>query len=343
MEGHAVEARLYAEDPANDFLPSIGYLKDTVSFDNFKTRDGNHRIDSGVEGGDRITPFYDPMIAKVIGFANNREEAISQCDVGITTCLMEGIPTNDQFLINCLSHEEFENGNISTNFIETYKGDLIWPNLLELDETYALAAAQYFSAEQDNPVSFFKPSREASTPTPFDDYEGWRNNLDEVKKVWFLKNEEAVEVEIESYDSNSITLLVNGKPIKVFDDKDYSGDLNLNKLLKHRGFWRFDIDAKGISIEYEATYVLVPFFSSVGTTTGNSSNTLTASMPGKIIAVNAKAGVTVKAGDPLIVMEAMKMEMTLEAPRDGIVAEVNFEAGALVSDGEILLTLEEQE
>ena len=343
MEGHAVEARLYAEDPANDFLPSIGYLSRATNFKNWKSNDGYHRIDTGVEGGDRITPFYDPMIAKVIGYAETRDEAIRECDVGITTSLVDGIISNDQFLVNCLNHPDFENGLVSTGFIEKHQDYLIWPELIKLDEIFALAGAEYFSSEQENPVSFFKPSRNSATATPFDDYEGWRKNLDDIKKVWFIRDGASVEVEYESSDENSITLLVNGTSFQVHDGKNFDMEMTLNNLLQYRKHWRFRIETDGISIWHEAAYVFVPFFHAVDAASASSANTLTAPMPGKIIAVNAKTGDAVKAGDPLIIMEAMKMEMTLEAPRDGIVAEVTATADALVTDGEMLLSLEEIE
>ncbi len=343
MEGHAVEARIYAEDPANDFLPSIGRLSTETNFSNFKSSDGHHRVDTGVEGGDRITPFYDPMIAKVIGYGENRETAIEECEVGIITSGIDGIVSNDQFLINCLSHPDFESGHVSTGFIGTHSAMLIWPNLLDLDETYALAGAQYFSAEQDNHVSFFKPSRNTSTPTPFDDYEGWRTNLEEVKKVWFLRAQNSVEVEYETSDMNSITLLVNGRSIQVLDETDDSVGLDHKTLLKHRNSWGFQIDNKGISIQKEATFVFIPFFSSVGATSSTSGNTITAPMPGKIIALNIAVGDKVSEGDPLVVMEAMKMEQTLTAPRDGIIAEIGASLGELVTDGAVLVRLEEKE
>ena len=343
MEGHAVEARLYAEDPANDFLPSIGYLSDETNFKNWKSSDGFHRIDTGVEAGDRITPFYDPMIAKVIGFGANRDDAISECNVGITSSLVGGIISNDQFLVNCLNHSDFESGNISTGFIDQHQEFLIWPELIKLDEIFALAGAEYFSSEQDNPVSFFKPSRQSATPTPFDDYEGWRNNLEETKRVWFIRGQESVEVEYVASDRNSITLLVNGTPIQVYDNTNYDMELTLTNLLKYRGHWNFHIETEGISVLYEAAHVFVPFFHAVDAALLSAGNALTAPMPGKIIAVKAKAGDSVKAGDPLIIMEAMKMEMTLEAPRDGVVAEVSAKVDALVADGEMLLALEEIE
>ena len=343
MEGHAIEARLYAEDPANDFLPSVGHLSGGTNFRNWKKNNEYHRIDTGVEAGDRITPFYDPMIAKVIGFALDRENAISQCSIGITTSLVGGIISNDQFLVNCLEHPDFENGNVSTGFIDKHQEFLIWPELIKLDEVFALAGAEYFSSEQDNPVSFFKPSRKTATPTPFDDYEGWRNNLEEIKKVWFIREQESVEVEYVASDQNSINMLVNGKPIQVYDNTNYSMEMSLTNLLKYRGHWDFHIETEGISLQHEAAYVFVPFFHTVDAALLSSANALTAPMPGKIIAVKAKVGDSVKAGDPLIIMEAMKMEMTLEAPRDGVVAEVNAKVDALVADGEMLLALEEIE
>ena len=342
MSGHAIEARLYAEDPANDFLPSIGRLSTEANFSDFKSSDGHHRIDTGVEGGDRITPFYDPMIAKIIGYGENRETAIDECEVGIITSLIDGIASNDQFLINCLSHPEFKIGHVSTGFIETHSEMLIWPNLLDLDETYALAGAQYFSAEQDSPVSFFKPSRNTATPTPFDDYEGWRTNLEEVKKVWFLRGQESVEVEYESSDKNSITLLVNGRSIQVLDETDDNVGLDHRALLKYRNSWGFQIDNEGISIQKDATFVFVPFYSSVGAATSASSGAITAPMPGKIIALNVAVGDKVTEGDALVVMEAMKMEQTLTAPRDGIITEIGAGVGELVTDGAILVSLEEE-
>jgi len=343
IKGHAVEARLYAEDPANDFLPSVGRLSEVAIFDDFKSSDGQHRIDSGVLGGDRITPFYDPMIAKVIGFAEDREGAILECEVGISTCLVDGIIANDQFLINCLSHPEFEAGHISTGFIDEHQEHLIWPNLLDLDETYALAGAQYFSAAQDNPVSFFKPSRDSAKPTPFDDYEGWRNNLEDVKKVWFLRGQESVEVEYEQSNETSITLLVNGKPIQVFNKADDNIDLDLPILLKHRSLWGFQIDYDGICIWREAAWIFVPFFTSVESSSASSTDAITAPMPGKIIALNVAVGDSVSKDHPLIVMEAMKMEQTLSAPRDGVIAEIGADVGELVTDGALLIRLEDVE
>ena len=150
-------------------------------------------------------------------------------------------------------------------------------------------------------------------------------------------------VEYESSDRNSITLLVNGRSIQVLDKTDESVDLNHHALLKHRNSWGFQIDNEGISIQKDATFVFIPFYSSVGAATGASSDAITAPMPGKIIALNVAVGDAVTEGDALVVMEAMKMEQTLTAPRDGIIAEIGADVGELVTDGAILVQLEEEE
>jgi 3-methylcrotonyl-CoA carboxylase alpha subunit len=342
MEGHAVEARLYAEDPANDFLPSVGYLSEGANFEDFTSSDGQHRIDTGVEEGDRITPYYDPMIAKIIGYGDDRDAAILECCVGISSTNVDGIKCNAQFLENCLNHETFESGNVSTGFIEAYQATLIWPDLLSFDTTFALAGAHYLSYEANQLMA--EPSvTEKLPPTPFNDHAGWRNNLPNHRKIRFYRGEEVMEVDFVDDDGKSLTVAVNGKPIRIFDASAPYTVLDVEELLQYRGSWHFLKYDDGILVQRESTALFVSFNYIAGSSILSSSRALTAPMPGKIIAVNAKAGDSVSAGDPLIIMEAMKMEMTLEAPRDGVVAEVSAAVDALVSDGEMLLALEEIE
>ncbi len=343
MEGHAVEARLYAEDPANDFRPSIGSLSEYASFTNYKSHEGHHRIDTGVTGRDRITPFYDPMIAKIIGVGKNRDVAISECAVGIRSTNIGGISCNDQFLENCLNHEAFESGNISTGFIESYRDILIWPDLLQLDGLYALAGAHYFSGVPDQLVDEDTSSIIKSNPTPFDKDDGWRNNLPGQHRIWFLRDGNPVEVELEEIDETSITLLVNREPIRVHDTHAPYPTENVATILTYRDSWFFLTLDDGIQVQRESTSIFVPFYHTVDSTHSASSDAITAPMPGKIIALNCAAGDAVSEGDALVVMEAMKMEQTLTAPRDGVVAEVGAAVGELVTDGTVLVKLQEEE
>ncbi|MEP6342009.1 MAG: acetyl/propionyl/methylcrotonyl-CoA carboxylase subunit alpha [Maricaulaceae bacterium] len=344
MQGHAVEARLYAEDPANDFLPSIGTISIGANFADWGTNDSErHRIDSGVEEGDRITPFYDPMIAKIIGFGDNRESAIHQCSVGIMSTNIDGITCNGQFLFNCLNHDDFEAGNVSTGFIENHQDILIWPDLLQLDAIYALAGAHYFSGTPDQLIDD-KPSPSLkSIPTPFDDKTGWKNNIPSRERVWFIRNGNSIEVEFIESGDTYITVSLNDTFIQIHDADAPYPIQDIETILHHRGSWHFLTLDDGVLIQKEASGIFVPFFHTVDATSKSSADSLTAPMPGKIIAVKTKVGASVKAGDPLIIMEAMKMEMTLEAPRDGIVESLTVETGALVADGDILLELEKVE
>lgn len=350
MSGHAVEARLYAENPAKGFLPSIGKVH-SINVSDWTSNDGHHRIDEGLEAGDVVSQFYDPMIAKVIGFGENREDAISECHVGVCSTQVDGIATNAQFIANCLNHPEFEQGNISTSFIEDYSNILIWSDFEDHSEVFALAAAHYFSDAKDQLVDSEAVQISQTRPfTPFDNNKdsfenisGWRNNLEPVRKLWFLRNGQDVCVEKIDDDGEAMSFLVDGQEIKIHDSDTAIGSFPLQECLKHRGHWMFQKTSDGIGIQRDATFEFISFYVGDEDIEKTSSNTLTAPMPGKIITLNCAAGDSVKAGDPLVVMEAMKMEMTLEAPRDGVVSEVNFEAGALVSDGEVLLTLEDIE
>lgn len=287
LKGHAVEARLYAEDPANDFLPSVG---DLVLLNMPKA----NRVDTGVEQGGEVSIYYDPMIAKLIALADNRVQAISALEDMCRGTGVYPIKTNARFLANCLSHPSFVAGEVSTNFISQESETLFYENAISEDlESLSFAMA---------------PSVES---TDFAASDGWRLNQPFRTTFYRMLNGEEIAL---NFKPSSQTLKSHIKRSRV-----PKGDV---------------VFIDGL------TYLLENMAATSSGAIGG--NTLTASMPGKIIAVNAKAGDAVKAGDPLIVMEAMKMEMTLEAPRDGIVAEVNFETGALVSDGEILLTLEDE-
>ena len=299
MEGHAIEARLYAEDPANDFLPSVGSLKKVqmplnahytwglLPQDNQSTpRVDFIRFETSVYEGDAVSQFYDPMIGKLISHCDNRKEAIFSAS---TACAQFGcypLKSNAFFLKYCLNHETFASGNIHTNLIsEMFEEGINFPDF----ETDCMTLAAGL-----NPVNGL---------TPFENSAGWRLNQPsrDHQYVW-----------------------IDNEPRKL-------------PIGDRLGGWRYD----STDIVFAGNRAYKIGIPDDLLATAASSNALTAPMPGKIIAVNAKAGDSVKAGDPLIIMEAMKMEMTLEAPRDGVVAEVNATADALVTDGEMLLSLEE--
>ena len=328
MEGHAVEARLYAEDPANDFLPSIGRI-DCFDSNSWVSGDDVYRIDTGVEQDDSISIFYDPMVAKMITLAETRYEAAENLRYLINEAEVTGISTNSGFLYKCLSNEEFLAEEVSTHFIPKNLEHLI-PNDFSLDDrVYGLAALFMEQKYKEQPKS------------PFRNQDGWRLNLPTSQHYNFLRNGESISVAVKSKTDRSALVSINGQALVSYEYGTEDTSLSNDEVLNHYSSWAFKIHEDHISLFRNGQVIRVEKELFGANTALSSSDSLTAPMPGKIIAVKAKAGDSIKAGDPLIIMEAMKMEMTLEAPRDGVVAEVTAEVDALVADGEILLSLEE--
>ena len=337
MEGHAVEARLYAEDPANDFLPSAGYV-------HFLALSWEDRVDSSLENtnyentptGQRVSIHYDPMIAKLISHERNRFEAIKTIMTHISNTVIHPLKTNAAYLHEVVCLEQFQDGTHSTHTLSESHNAIISKITNNKEQIHKAAIMGLIDAE-------------TSSLRPF----GSKNHFSVTDGVRFYAWRLNQEI------SFSQTYFCNGKRYDVvIKQKEKGWEYIINNETIDAEFDRFICNPKSWE-RYRASQIAsvsglkgdTYYCGIMGQTIavnkvpsidlmGANSNTLTASMPGKIIAVNAKAGDSVKADDPLIVMEAMKMEMTLEAPRDGVVAEVNFDAGALVSDGEVLLTLE---
>lgn len=327
MEGHAIEARLYAEDPANDFLPSVGRLSE------FRTeyKNSSVRIDTGVMQGDAVSVFYDPMIAKVIVSGHDRSFAMDGLRQTLDNLFLKGVNTNLGFLTSISYSPTFISAKLSTHFIPENLPQLVHPDYSNYSDAYSLAASALYSEHKSLNEERWKKNG-------WNDFSGWRLNQDNCV-TYGLGQDGMTTVTVSGFDHYGQNKVQVGEQVKS-TTSNYRVSLSPSDDLK--GDWNYDYSEGMIELRQKGKIIVIPtrVDSSLLALSG-SSNALTASMPGKIIAVNAKAGDTVKAGDPLIVMEAMKMEMTLEAPRDGVVAEVSFDTGALVSDGEVLLTLEE--
>ena len=271
MQGHAIEGRLYAEDPDADFTPSVGRL-------HLFSLPVSARIDTGFERGDLVSRHYDPMIAKLITHAKDRETAIKMLSRACARTATGPAKTNAAFLQACLDHADFRMGDIDTAFIATH--DLTLPT----DRTAALAKAL-------GP----KPGS-----GPFGQIDGWRLNL----------------------------------PPRAVHHTYVDGDVMELPLQAGRGDGRGYLRTgnRGAVIGAPADLLAAAL----------AADTVIAPMPGKVISILVKAGDMVAADQPLIILEAMKMEMTLKSPRDGVVAEVSATTGELVTDGDALVSLEEK-
>ncbi|WP_409433303.1 acetyl/propionyl/methylcrotonyl-CoA carboxylase subunit alpha [Litorimonas sp. RW-G-Af-16] len=316
MSGHAIEARLYAEDPANDFLPSVGQLD--VFHPSLGALDGSYRLDTGVQKGSEISIYYDPMIGKFIAHATTRNKAIQTLTNSLRTSYVYPVKTNKDFLIDCLNEPAFKNAAINTNFIAEYLSN--WSRTEPLSRTALRSLAIHIYQHLPK-----------SDNSPFSQTDGWRLNGRTGPTLVYYVNGEAISFHY-SHKANGLQCEVLGKvktslptdPRDVYETAAPCFDLRNDAFVIMAEGGPYQITRKPPTQANAAA----------------SSHALTASMPGKIISVNATAGDSVKEGEALIVMEAMKMEMTLNAPRDGIVSDVTCAEGSLVTDGEILLTLE---
>ena len=285
-KGHAVEARLYAEDPQTGFLPSIGKLQ------RLHLPEGV-RVDTGVREGDSVTPFYDPMIAKVISYAPTREAAIAKLADALSTAQIAGVRTNNAFLIRCLRNPDFIAGNIDTGFIGRHEAALIPHAVLPPD---ILSAAAHFVMRENH----------AANDDPWSAQDGFRLAGKSEQSVDFIVDDTRVSVPLPAPGGHADAIRLANGDIAVMRDGE--------------------------------TFVVRPYDPfSAADAAGGASDRIVSPMPGKIIQLHIKAGDMVKKGQPLAVLEAMKMEHTLSAPADAKVASVEVSQGDQVPDGAIVV------
>ncbi len=324
INGHAVEARLYAEDPARGFLPSIGAL---ARLKLPEAADGV-RVDTGVREGDAVTMFYDPMIAKVIAHGRDRNEARQKLARAMEQVEVAGVKTNAAFVARCLRHGEFASGEIDTGFIDRHLGDLV-PSADEAAPTImALAAA----------ALMLKP---AAGSSPWDINDGFRIGGGGFDLVEFATGDGVTAVRVERPANGRLRLSIGDTVM------DATLRLDGNRLTGHLAGSSVDawVQHQGHAvtlIRHGATHELALFDPlDVTDDTAEQGSVVLAPMPGKIVQVQVKPGDKVQRGQALVVLEAMKMENTLFAPGEKEIAEVLVQTGDQVSDGAVLIRFAE--
>jgi 3-methylcrotonyl-CoA carboxylase alpha subunit len=329
--GHAIEARLYAENPAKGFLPATGTLArlrlpPAVSFEiGGSPTPASLRVDSGVREGDTISPFYDPMIAKMITWGETRELALARLAAALSATQVIGVATNVEFLARLATSVPFATAELDTGLIERHSDTLLAPNPPR-PAPLALAVAAILAQE-----------RAAAGPDPWDAVNGFRLNGSATRKLEFetVAGERVAEL---VYEGRNPLLSVEGR----------SGALVLlaQDAERHTVNWGGTTITGDVVIRDESITVFHagegltltledPVMHAIGHDADEAR--LTAPMPGKIVSVVTAAGSKVVKGTALIVMEAMKMEHTLFAPADGVVKEVLFAAGEQVAEGALLI------
>ena len=324
INGHAFEARLYAEDVPKGFLPATG----TLEYLEFSE---NARNDSGVVEGDTISPFYDPMIAKVTTHAETREEALSDLEQALGETRIAGTVTNIAFLRALCNHEGFARGEVDTGLIER-DIDILTKSVELGDKLIALAAKEALQLP-------FAPNAKGTDigmgeTDPFDilaGYSSWK------APIWTQKlviDDEVFFVRIRRHGEvwQCAVKRAEGEYGKWFTDIECAmGEV----IPETHGFKN-----KVAIFTDEGTFEFSVPDALEGSSASAGGNTVIAPMPGLVKQVNVQSGQNVCEGDALIILEAMKMEHTLTAPRDGIISELNVAAGDQVQDGTILVALE---
>ena len=318
--GHSIEARLYAEDPGNNFLPEVGTL---IAYDTEMA--GDIRWDSGVEQGYKVGTDFDPMLSKVIAWAPNRIDAINKLARGLEKAHFGGVKTNRDFLISCLRNESFINGNTTTDFIEREKpnGEQVLSENQIFNASAAIALWIAMGNRASDEVTDFMPSNWTNGRMPYQRI-----------KLMILKN----EIEIKYQLKRSGLFEVMGTNCKIHAVDESGIDVEVGS---HRFFAQVTRANDQILINMpfgDLDAVIVPRFIEPGNEIPEGG--LVAPMPGKVIEVRVKKGDKVKAGDTLIIIEAMKMEHSIKATENGKVTKLMVSLNQQVDNGATLLVLD---
>ncbi|PJE40523.1 MAG: 3-methylcrotonyl-CoA carboxylase [Pseudomonas sp.] len=315
--GHAIEVRLYAEDPDNDFLPATG----TLALYREANAGPGRRVDSGVSEGDEVSPFYDPMLGKLIAWGENREEARLRLLAMLKETCVGGVRTNLAFLTRVLAHPAFANAELDTGFIPRHEAQLL-PPVTELPvEFWQLAAEAFVQSE-------------APLQRPDDYHSPWsRNNglrLGLPAETDLHLNCQSERQVIRLRHASVYTVQLQGEVLQVERDGLRQQHLAIRRgdslYLHYAGELR-SIQRVDPIAEVEAGH--------------QHHGGLTAPMNGSIVRVLVEAGQQVEAGAALVVLEAMKMEHSIRAPHTGTVKALYCSEGEMVSEGAVLVELEE--
>jgi len=327
INGHAVEARVYAEDPFTDFLPSTGRI---VCWQ--QPAASGIRYESGVETGSEVTIHYDPMLAKVIAHGAGRTEAVQRLGQALAAMRIHGVQTNVSLLRDVLQHPAFLAGELDTHFINTHLSLAERRSApdTDADRIHAVAVAVWLQTQRRTqaPVLRTIPS-------------GWRNNPGQMQEITLMSGETALSVHYRVRSADKIEVHVNGSVHEAAMVSWDEGHLGLVFDGVHRrislltdGDVHYAHSPLGSSVLREVARFPPPARAVVP-------GGCEAPMPGKILAVRVAPGQAVKKGDVLVILEAMKMEHEVVAPADGAVREVRVEIGDQVDAGDVLVAMDE--
>ena len=333
INGHAIEVRIYAEDPNNEFLPQTG----TIHFLETPAESAHIRIDTGVIEGDEVSVFYDPMIAKLIVWDSDRQHALRRLGGALKDYRLSGVTSNIDFLYTLCQHPAFAKADFDTGFIGKHEDQLLNRDTPEFGDNLALAAL-YLVLKQKQVIAT-RADNSSDAESPWNNAHSWRINQPAQHRFELKFNDDVVPVCVTALPEDPSSFNISD------GEKEYavSGELNKRVLQanidghkQNASFAEHDDHFSMYTAERAVKFSIKR--PDLGDSNGDTSeNQLTAPMNGTIVSHLVAAGSTVSKGEALLIMEAMKMEHTIRAPADGIVKAFYYQAGELVSGGAELI------
>ncbi len=336
IHGHAMEARIYAEDPDKGFLPSTGRLVHLAP-----PAESDHvRVDTGVEQGDEITPHYDPMIAKLIVWGEDRRQALARMRQALAQYRVVGVANNVDFLSRLVAVPSFAHAELDTGLIEREQA-LLFPPAREVPaDVWLLAALAELLREQR--LAEKKAAQSADPHSPWRALDGWRLNGRAGRRLSFRVGEAVQEVAVVALAGGGHRLSLGGATA-VLARGSLGMDSELHAQLGERRLRAVVVAAgerRQVFLDGGSWPLVLVNTLHIGGEGEDVEGGLRAPMPGKVIALAVAPGTTVEKGAALMVLEAMKMEHTISAPRKGVVKAFRYAPGDQVSDGAELVEFE---
>ena len=322
QNGHAIECRIYAEDPANEFRPSPGKITLYRQPDN-----SNARVDSSIEKAGIIPSMFDPMISKMIVWGENRNIAIKKSISALKDYTIHGIQTNIPYLLNLIELNEFKHNNISTRFCDEHTEEIL----------------QNIKKSQADPGNFtsiialalyqLEKHTISSSNNVWERIGYWRN----IMQMQFKIDNQEIDIQIIDQRKHQFTIAIEGKNYEVFMHaiRKHEVDFRIfnrfyKAMVSHNNKGNWFVSIEGNYFEISRPDMLFVDEQTLMGNNGNSEGSLFAPMPGKVIKINVKTGDRVKRGSVLVVVEAMKMENNIVALEDAIIEKVNVKEGERV-------------
>ena len=334
QRGHAIEVRLYAEDPDAGFLPGSGTLE-TLQL---PPPSRQVRIESGVIEGDTVTIFYDPMIAKLVVWDEDRPRALARLRGALSQCRVQGPKSNIAFLERLVRHPAIVEATIDTGYLDRHLDEFFAP--AEDDPSLLLAAATVALLQQEAEANAAANTRDPGSPWHARD--GWRLGAPGARRLDF--EHDAREITLEATgNAGDYAITLEGTRHTIAGARFAEGAASLRTDGQMR---RFHAAAFGPFIDVHDGERRLRLRSADGPrrnagSAASDEHRIRAPMPGRVVVVKASPGAALHAGDVVLVLEAMKMELALKAPRDGVIAEIRAQPGEFVEADAILATLEQ--